>query len=58
LIRWISEEQCLLTIKQADLLGRICAGPLRHADELRAAGAFAHEEKKAAPTKGKSKSKV
>jgi hypothetical protein len=44
--------------KQADLLERICAGPLRHADELRDAGVFAHEEKKAAPTKGKSKSKV
>ncbi|MDQ3557838.1 MAG: hypothetical protein M3453_01365, partial [Pseudomonadota bacterium] len=34
---------------QADLLDRICAGPLRGADELRAAGALAAPEVAAAP---------
>jgi hypothetical protein len=42
---------------QADLLERICAGPLRKADELREAGALAHDEQKPAKAKGKSKSK-
>jgi hypothetical protein len=41
--------------KQADLLKRICAGPLRSAEELRAAGAFVTPE--AASTKPKPKSK-
>ncbi len=41
--------------KQADLLNRICAGPLRSAEELGEAGAFATPE--AASTKPKSKSK-
>lgn len=40
---------------QADLLNRICAGPLRSAEELSAAGAFAIPE--AAPLKSKGKSK-
>jgi len=40
---------------QADLLDRICAGPLRSAGELRAAGALAAPE--AASTKPKAKSK-
>ena len=35
---------------QADLLDRICSSPLRGADELRAAGAFAMPEV-AAPSK-------
>jgi hypothetical protein len=34
---------------QADLLNRICAGPLRSAEELRAAGAFALPEVTGAP---------
>lgn len=41
--------------KQADLLNRICAGPLRSAQELGAAGALAMPE--AAPPKPKAKSK-
>ena len=41
--------------KQADLLIRICAGPLRSANELRVAGAFATPE--AGSTKPKAKSK-
>jgi hypothetical protein len=59
--------------KQADLLERICAGPLRTADELREAGALAHDaqapvkpksatakgaDTKGSDTKGKSKSKA
>jgi hypothetical protein len=44
--------------KQADLLERICAGKLRKADQLREAGALAHDEKKPAKQKGKSKSKA
>jgi Type ISP C-terminal specificity domain len=43
---------------QADLLERICAGPLRSADELRAAGAFAASETSASKSKGKSKSQI
>ncbi len=42
--------------KQADLLNRICAGPLRSAQELRAAGAFATPEVASAKPKAKSKS--
>jgi hypothetical protein len=41
---------------QADLLNRICAGPLRSAEELREAGAFTNAEEKSAPSKIKSKS--
>jgi hypothetical protein len=41
--------------KQADLLNRICAGPLRSTEELRAAGALAMPE--AASPKQKTKSK-
>jgi hypothetical protein len=44
--------------KQADLLERICAGPLRHEDELRDAGALTHDEAKPIKQKGKSKSKA
>ena len=44
--------------KQADLLERICAGKLRKADELREAGALAHDDSKPAKQKGKSKSKA
>jgi hypothetical protein len=44
-----------LETAQADLLKRICAGPLRSAEELSAAGAFAMPE--AAPSKPKDKSK-
>ncbi|HEV7601612.1 MAG TPA: hypothetical protein VGO49_15335 [Bradyrhizobium sp.] len=44
--------------KQADLLERICAGPLRKADELREAGALTHDEQKPVKPKGKSKSKA
>jgi len=44
--------------KQADLLERICAGPLQKADDLRAAGAFTHDEQNPAKAKGKSKSKA
>lgn len=44
--------------RQADLLERICAGPLRKADELREAGALTHNDQKAAKQKGKSKSKA
>jgi hypothetical protein len=40
---------------QADLLNRICAGPLRSLEELRAAGAFADTEPNAAASKSKSK---
>lgn len=42
--------------KQADLLNRICAGPLRSAEELRAAGAFAKPKAASANPKAKSKS--
>jgi hypothetical protein len=41
---------------QADLLNRICAGPLRSAEELRAAGAFVIPETTSAKPKAKSKS--
>jgi hypothetical protein len=41
---------------QADLLNRICAGPLRSADELGPAGAFAMPEAASAEPKAKSKS--
>jgi hypothetical protein len=41
---------------QADLLNRICAGPLRSAEELRAADAFALPEGAMSQPKGKSKS--
>jgi hypothetical protein len=41
--------------KQADLLERICAGPLRTADELREAGALAHDAQAPAKPKGKGK---
>jgi hypothetical protein len=44
--------------RQADLLNRICDGPLLSADKLRDAGAFAHVEEKAAAAKRKSKSKA
>ena len=44
--------------KQADLLERICTGPLRTADELREAGALTHDEQKPVKPKGKSKSKA
>ncbi len=44
--------------KQADLLNRICGGPLRSADELRDAGALASPDEKTAAAKGKSKSKA
>jgi hypothetical protein len=44
--------------KQADLLERICAGPLRKADELRDAGALTHDEQKPVKAKHKSKSKA
>jgi len=44
--------------KQADLLNRICAGPLRSADELRDAGALAMPDEKSATVKGKSESKA
>jgi hypothetical protein len=41
---------------QADLLNRICGGPLRRAEQLRAAGAFALLEiTGASKRKGKSK---
>jgi hypothetical protein len=46
----------MLEPKQADLLNRICAGPLRSAEELRAAGAFAAAEAASAKPKAKSKS--
>lgn len=42
--------------KQADLLNRICAGPLRSAEELAAAGAFAMPEAASSKSKAKSKS--
>jgi hypothetical protein len=44
--------------QQADLLDRICAGPLRKADELRDAGALTHDAQKPVKAKGKSKSKA
>lgn len=44
--------------KQADLLGRICAGRLRTAEELREAGALADAPEKPAVAKGKSKSEA
>lgn len=43
--------------KQADLLERICNGPLLDAESLKAAGAFADTGEKPAPKKSKSKSK-
>jgi hypothetical protein len=42
---------------QSDLLNRICAGPLRSAEELRSVGAFTNVEEKSGPSKSKSKSK-
>jgi hypothetical protein len=42
--------------KQADLLDRICAGPLQSAEELGAAGALAMSEAASPKPKGKSKS--
>jgi hypothetical protein len=42
---------------QADLLTRICASPLRGADELRDAGAFADGQEKPAPVKARAKAK-
>ena len=44
--------------KQADLLNRICAGPLRSADELRDAGAFAMLDEKSVTATSKSKGKA
>jgi hypothetical protein len=44
--------------KQADLLNRICDGPLLSAEELRKAGAFDVVAEKTASKKGKSKSKA
>jgi hypothetical protein len=44
--------------KQADLLNRICAGPLRSADELGAVGALALPEAASPKPKGKSKSQI
>ena len=41
---------------KADLLNRICAGPLRSAEELGAAGALAMPEAASPTPKGKSKS--
>jgi hypothetical protein len=46
----------VLEPKQADLLNRICEGPLRSAEELRGAGAFATPEAASANLKAKSKS--
>jgi hypothetical protein len=46
----------MLEPAQADLLNRICAGPLRSAEELAAAGAFATPE--AAPTTAKRKARA
>jgi hypothetical protein len=43
---------------QAGLLTRICASPLRGADELRDARAFTDGQEKPTPVKGKSKSKA
>jgi hypothetical protein len=43
---------------QADLLNRICASPLRGADELRDARAFTDVQEKPGPVKDKSKSKT
>jgi hypothetical protein len=40
---------------QADLLNRICAGPLQSAEELAAAGAFAAPQAAASKSKGESK---
>jgi hypothetical protein len=42
---------------QADLLNRICAGPLQSADQLRDAGAFAMPDEKSAAAKRESQSK-
>lgn len=44
--------------KQGDLLERICAGPLRTADELREAGALAHDAQAPLKPKGNDKSKA
>ena len=44
--------------KQADLLNRICAGPLRSADELRDAGALAMLDEKSVTATSKSKGKA
>ena len=43
---------------QAELLDRICTGPLRSAEELRNAGAVANAEEKSVNSKSKSKSKA
>jgi len=47
-----------LESKQADLLARICAGPLRSAEELSAAGALATPEAASPKLQGKSKSQT
>ena len=44
--------------RQADLLNRICSGPLRSAEELQAAGALEISADQSAKPKGKSKSKA
>lgn len=44
--------------KQADLLARICAGPLRSAEELSAAGALTMPEAGSPKPQGKSKSQI
>lgn len=44
--------------RQADLLDRICAGPLRKAGELREAGALADMEQKPVESKRKGKGKA
>jgi hypothetical protein len=43
--------------KQADLLERICAGPLRGGDELREAGALTHDEQKRQSKKARAKAR-
>jgi hypothetical protein len=48
----------VLEPQQAELLERICAGPLRTADELRNAGAFASDGDAPATAKGKHKNKT
>jgi hypothetical protein len=47
-----------LESKQADLLARICDGPLLTDEELRSSGALADADDKPSPTKRKSKSKA
>lgn len=44
--------------RQADLLNRICSGPLCSVDELRDAGALAMPDEKSGTPKGKSKIKA